>query len=55
MNSSHFIIRVVGIFIGQGAKAPLGPNKAPPLVTSSLSCLFLGIFLSLKVFTLYIN
>ena len=27
INSSHFTIHVVGIFIGQGAKAPLAPMK----------------------------
>ena len=30
MNSSHFTIHVVGIFIGQGAKAPLAPMKLRP-------------------------
>jgi len=34
MNSSHFTIHIVRIFIGRGAKAPLGPNEAPPLPVS---------------------
>ena len=35
INSSHFTIHVVGLFIGQGAKAPLGPNEAPPVGVAS--------------------
>ena len=34
MNSSYFTIHAVGIFIGRGAMAPLGPNEAPPMCFS---------------------
>jgi len=37
MNSSHFTIHVVGIFIGQGGQGPPGPNEAPPLPVSDIS------------------